>query len=168
MRRWKKIGLWILGILVILFLFMAWYQRTYSMKAVDSYEVNDPTNHHRILIATQGSEFKDSLVQEVVNDLKTRPTFIRVIDISTLPQIKVEEWTVIIILHTWENWKPQEDAKAFIDRTKDKRRLIVLSTSGAGDFAIEGIDGITAASRLSEVSFQARKIIARVENVLKD
>jgi len=46
--------------LVILFELLAvWHNSSYSMKVVESYEVNDHIQDTRMLIATQGSEFKN-------------------------------------------------------------------------------------------------------------
>lgn len=166
MSRWKKIGAWILAVLLIFLLFAIWYKQNYSMKVAEPYEVNSPSHKDHILIATQGSEFKDSLVHELVRELRTQSVFIKVIDISDLTTIKEEEWTAIILLHTWENWEPQEDAKYFIEQVKDKRKLIVLSTSGQGSYRIENIDGITSPSKLSDVSDKAKEITSRVTKLL--
>lgn len=167
MKRWKKITFWTIGVLLTLFIFfMVWYKQTYSMRIAGSYEVNDPTYQHHILIATQGSDFKDSVVNEVLKELKLKRMYIRVIDISALHQIMEEEWNVLIVLHTWEYSEPPQEAADFVSRVKDKSKLIVLSTSGAGHYKMEGIDGITSASRLSEVHLKVDEILRRVNDLL--
>ena len=166
MARWKKIGAWILALLLIFLLFMTWYKQTYSMKAAKPFEVNSPSSKDHILIATQGSKFKDSVVYEVIDELKTKSIYIRVIDVSDLTTVKEGDWTAIIILHTWENWKPQKDAKLFIQQIKDKQKLIVLATSGQGNYTIEDIDGITSASKLTDVSDKAKELTERVTKLL--
>lgn len=166
MARWKKIGAWILGLLLIFVLFMVWYKETYSMKVAKPFEVNSSSNKDHILIATQGSEFKDSLVHKVINDLKTKSVYIKVIDVSDLTTIREADWAAIIILHTWENWKPQKDAKLFIEQINDKRKLIVVATSGQGSYHIPDVDGITSASKLTEVSSKAKEITERVTKLL--
>lgn len=166
MARWKKIGVWILSLVLIFLIFMAWYKQTYSMKPAKSFEVNSPSNKDHILIATQGSKFKDSIVHEVINALKTKSIYIRVIDVSDLTAVKESDWTAIIILHTWENWKPQKDAKLFIGQIKDRQKLIVLSTSGQGNYVIEGIDGITSASKLTNIPGKANELTERVTKLL--
>jgi hypothetical protein len=168
MARWKKIGGWILALLLIFLLFMVWYKDTYSMKVAKPFEVNSPSNKDHILIATQGSEFKDSLVQEVVNSLKPKSVYIKVIDVSELTTIREADWAAIIILHTWENWKPQKDAKLFIEQIHDKQKLIVVATSGQGSYHLSDIDGITSASNLTEVSSIANEITGRVTKLLTE
>ena len=167
MKRWKKITLWTIGVLITLFIFfMVWYKQTYSMRIAGSYEVNDQTYQHHILIATQGSDFKDSVVRAVVNGLKLKRMYIKVIDISALHQIIEEEWNVLIVLHTWEYSEPPQEASDFVARVKDKSKLIVLCTSGAGNYKMEGVDGITSASQLSEVPLKVSEILRQVNDLL--
>jgi hypothetical protein len=166
MVRWKKIGAWSFGLLLIILLCMVWYKQTYSMKVAEAFDVNNPSSKDHILIATQGSEFKDSVVRQVVSTLKAKSVYIKVIDVSDLPGVKEADWTAIVILHTWENWKPQKDVKLFIEQINDKQRLIVLATSGQGNYRIEGIDAITSASKLTEVASKSEEITKRVERLL--
>ena len=51
---------------------------------------------------------------------------------------------------------------AFLDRTPNRQKLIMLSTSGEGTFEMEGIDGISSASRLTEAGEKADEIIERI------
>ncbi len=167
MKRWIKIIAWVIGsVIVVVFLFALWYRETYSMNAAATFEVNSPSNRQHILIATQGSDFKDSVVHELVREFKSKQMYIKVIDITGLSQINEDAWTALIILHTWEYSKPPEDVKIFVERAKNKKKLVVLSTSGDGNYKIDGIDAITSASKLSNVSIKSAEIISRVNNLL--
>jgi hypothetical protein len=137
------------------------------MEVASAFEVNDPAYPLHILIATQGSDFKDSVVSGVISDLRSKPLYIKVIDVSELSSIKEQEWTSMIILHTWEYSKPQQDAKDFIERIKDKKKLVVLTTSGEGSFKINDIDGITSASRPADITNNSKEITRRVNALLK-
>jgi hypothetical protein len=137
------------------------------MEPVEPFAINDPGLEHRVLIATQGSAYKDAIVAGLVADLKTRPVYIRVIDVSALPEIREQDWSAIVVIHNWENWKPQPDAAAFINHVRDRHKLIVLSTSGDGDMKIEGLDAITSASRMNEVPTHVAEIIKRINLLLQ-
>jgi hypothetical protein len=167
MKRWIKIFAWIIGsVAIVFFLFALWYRETYKMNTAATFEVNDATSSQHILIATQGSDFKDSVVHALVREFKSKQMYIKVIDITGLPQINEQAWTALIILHTWEYAKPPEEVKNFIDRTQDKKKLIVLATSGDGNYKIDGVDAITSASKLSEVSIKSTEIISRTNKLL--
>jgi hypothetical protein len=44
---------------------MQWYRDTYSQEVAESFEVNSPELETKVLIATQGSEFKEALLMRV-------------------------------------------------------------------------------------------------------
>jgi hypothetical protein len=167
MSRWKKVLLTIAILVVGLFAFLSWYKFHYSMKSVEAFAVNNPGLTQHVLIATQGSAYKDAIVAGLVADLKSRPVYIRVIDVSGLSEIREQDWDVIVVLHNWENWKPQPDAAAFIKRVADKNKLIVVSTSGDGDMKIEGVDAITSASKMDEVPAHLALIQKRINALLQ-
>lgn len=168
MKRWMKIIAWSVGSLLLLFfLFGLWYKQTYSMKTARSFHVNDASLPYHILIATQGSNFKDSVVQNVIAELRTQQAFIAVIDVAGLAEVKEEDWTAIVILHTWEYSKPPDAVDTFIRSIINKNKLIVLTTSGDGNFKFDGVDAISSASALSEIPSKSQEIIARVSRLIQ-
>ena len=136
------------------------------MKTIMPYEVNQPNLEKKILIATQGSKYKDSMVSLLVNTLRSYPVYIKVIDVSDLNSIIEDEWTAILLLHTWENREPQQDAKQFLDRSQNFGKIIVLATSANGDLMIEGVDGITSASMLTGIPRDLEIIMTRMEELI--
>ena len=138
-----------------------------TMHEAKSFEVNDPSVREHVLIATQGSAFKDAVVQGVVARLKTRPAYIKVIDVGQLPNVHESEWNAIVLLHTWEMSKPPASVRAFVDRDQAKDKLVVLATSGNGTHHIEGVDTITSASSNEVVPARVDEIVRRVETILR-
>lgn len=136
------------------------------MDVAESFEVNTPELKHRVLIATQGSEFKDAVVAGIVDHLKQRHTYIKVIDVAALPQVNEDKWNAVVVIHTWQIWKPQPDAKAYLGRVKDLSKVIVLTTSGGGDYKIEGVDAITSASVMADISTHTLDINNRLDSIL--
>jgi hypothetical protein len=136
------------------------------MNPVEGFTVNDPSSEQRLLIATQGSTYKDAVVASVVERLSGRPIFIQVVDVTALPDVGENQWDAIVVLHTIEYGKAPAPAQAFIDRVGKTGKVVVLSTSGAGDFKIEGIDAISSASRMTDVPGQVDKIQSRIEPLL--
>ena len=148
--------------------FFSWYKIRYSMDVVQSFEVSTPNAKHRLLIATQGSSFKDAVVSGVIDALKDRPISINVIDVSGLSRIDIDEWSVLVILHTWENWQAQSDAKQFIDDLDPSNieKVIVLTTSGRGDYKMPGLDAITSASVISDVPRNVATVMQRLNALI--
>ncbi len=145
MRRKKKRRAWALVLLVLLCSTLVWYVVTYSMTTAPSYQINDTSAAHHILIATQGSVYKDSVVRRLLKELKPLPVYVKLIDVTSLPSVNEDDWVAIVVLHTWKFWRPQKDARNFIQNTHSKNKLIVMSTSGNGWKKLEDIDAITSA-----------------------
>lgn len=165
--RKKKILIIFLSIVVLLMLFGAWYQYRYSMEEAVTYELNTQENTYKLLIATQGSEFKDKITNSVINNYKKDSLFIKVIDISALSRIEAQDYNAILLIHTWENWKPPAPVKAFIDRTSMfSDKIVVLTTSGEGSYKMDDIDAITGESKLENVIPYTNRIIERIDRLL--
>jgi len=164
--RWSKVLLAIATLVAASIAFAGWYRVHYSMSVARAFEVNDPHSAQRVLIATQGSTFKDSLVAEIVGQLKPRNVYLNVVDISALAAVNDGDWNAIVIVHTWEMRKPPADVQAFVERARNSGKLVALSTSGAGSFKIDGIDAISTASVIDDVPARAAEIVRRVDALL--
>jgi predicted small integral membrane protein len=162
--RGLLISIAVLAVVVVGFL--AWYRIHFAMSPVEGFTVNETSSEQRLLIATQGSAFKDAVVAGLLERLRQRPIFIRVIDVSALSDVNDSEWDAVIVLHTIEYGKAPVPAQAFVNRAGDAGKVVVLSTSGAGDFKIEGIDAISSASRMTDVQARVDELLGRIETVL--
>jgi hypothetical protein len=166
MKLLKKIIIVFIIFGAISIIFLKWYSVQHSMEEAEPFEINDKGLPQQVLIATQGSKFKDAVVKETIGQLKSLPIYIKVIDVGQLANVDENEWSAIIILHTWEYAKPQKEVRAFMERALVKNKIVVLSTSGSGKEMMEGIDGITSASWGEEVIANADEIVNRVKTIL--
>jgi hypothetical protein len=168
MRYKRKITGIILALGALFLIFTMWYKYEYSMDIVKEFEVNSPDLNLKLLIATQGSEFKDEVTKGIVNYYEKDSVYIKVIDVTTLAGIDPTDYNAIVIIHTWENWQPPADVELFINRTKNiQDKIIVLTTSGEGSFKMEGVDAITGESKLENTSPFINQITKRLESILK-
>lgn len=141
----------------------SWYIYKFSMSKAASYEVNQiENNNKKILIATQGSKYKNQLTNALVTELKTKNNYIKVIDVSDLAPINAADWDVIVMLHTWEMWRPPLPVKMFIDRVNDKDKLVVHTTSGDGNYKYPDIDAISGASEIIKIDPVKKKLLDKI------
>jgi hypothetical protein len=143
------------------------YRQRHSMSVAPSFTVGDVSIPQHILIATQGSAFKDALVNGIVTYLKPRGAYVDVIDVSALASIRENDWMAIVVIHTWEFGEPQHDAWAFINRLQDKSKLIDVTTSGSGRQMIHGIDVISAASVMRDEPTHLAAVTAKLDALLQ-
>lgn len=167
MKGLKKILLIFLGLMLVFFLFLLWYQYRYSMDEVKPYAVNVPTLEKKLLIATQGSDFKDKVTTGIVEYFKPDSIYIQVVDVSSLENIDPKDFSAIVVIHTWENWKPPISVQSFIEKNLDKKnKIVVLTTSGEGTYKMEGVDAFTGESIVADVPFFVDKIVERVNGII--
>lgn len=136
------------------------------MELAQPLEVAGSATGPRVLIATQGSDFKNALTAGVLDHLKRRSAFVKVIDVTELDGIHEADWNAIVLVHTWEMGKPPRQVKAFVGRMGGRDKLVVLTTSGAGSFKLEGVDAISAASHLDDVTMRVRELASRIDAIL--
>ncbi|HSO36437.1 MAG TPA: hypothetical protein VLT33_28120 [Labilithrix sp.] len=166
MKTWKKVALAIAAAPLAFLAFATWYALHFAMDTAKPFEVNRTDARERVLIATQGSAFKDEVVRGVVDRLGRRPAYVKVIDVASLSDVREADWNAVVVLHTWEMSKPPAAVKTFIDRAQARDRLVVLATSGEGNQHIAGVDTITAASVMATAPAKADRIAIQVEKIL--
>jgi hypothetical protein len=154
------------AVAIVVIGFVVWYRFHFAMQPATTFSVNDPSSERRILIATQGSEFKDAVVTGVVDRLRERPIFIQVIDVVALADANEADWDAIVVLHTIEYGRAPAASQAFVDRAEDLAKVVALSTSGGGDATIDGVDAISSASRMTDAPAKIAELVARIDMLL--
>lgn len=166
--KWYKVVVWIsIGIVALFFVFAVWYKYEYSMDSVVPYSINSSTLQTKLLIATQGSNFKNTVTQGVLDYYKANPVFIEVIDVSTLSDIKPIDYTAILVMHTWEYGKPPEAVQSFMDENSNsKNKMVVLTTSGEGSERMEDVDAISGESILEDAPDVVAEIVGQLNSII--
>ena len=125
------------------------YVILYYPRKAESFEINTPNPARRILIATQGSDFKDTLAKALCDSLKQSSVYIRGIDVGELAEVNDEDWDRILIVNSFII-RLNKDVDRFITRTLAPERILVFVTSGGADWLPQPeftVDALTSASR---------------------
>jgi menaquinone-dependent protoporphyrinogen IX oxidase len=168
MKIVKMVLIGIVALIVFIFIALSAYKILYSQKVAESFEVNRPDLKDKVLIATQGSDFKNAIVAGIVENLKQKSLYIKVVDVSALPEIKSEEWKVIVLINTCEMSKLQPDVQQYLTRAKKLDNTLLLTTSGSGDWkpANSPIDTLTTASKKQNVNALVAQILGKLDVIL--
>lgn len=164
---WKKIVVLLIILIVSFFGFFIWYKNANSMEIAEPFEVNSPLLEQKILIATQGSKFKDKVVDGLVERLRDHSLYLKVIDVSSLPDIEEDDFIAIVLLHNWELQKPPEAIEQFLKESKNNKKIVVLATSGGSDTSREGVDVISGESIMGEAPERVDQLMSKLELLLK-
>lgn len=171
MKRWIKILLIVLSTPIIIFiLLVAIYIGMNWQGVIKPYQVGDSNAPVKILIASQGSEFKEDLSKKILQKLESDSTYISVIDCTTLKDEDAAEWEAIIIIHTTKAHMIPRYVSTFLEGLTDYSNLVLISTSGGGDEVITEfeIDAISTASLKSLTDEISTLTISKIENIIHD
>lgn len=132
-----------------------------------SHKKPNPNNKYQLLIANEGSHFKDSVVSVLTQHYSSKPVNIKIIPLSALSQIEPKEYHAIVILHSWYTWKPPPEVEGFAHKHHNcLENIVSFSSSFYGNLKMKELDGITGASKMSDVSGYAQKLIEKINPLL--
>ena len=156
------------SIVVVLLIAFGIYLLMNRQGVIEPFEVNSPALGQKVLIASQGSDFKNAVVESLTQYLREKPVYVNVIDVTALAKVVEDEWDAVVLIHTTERWKLQPDVKAYLDRSEDLSKVVLLTTSGSGKWKTKDfkVDVITSASKMSEINSVLKKIISRLNVIL--
>ncbi|UCG29237.1 MAG: hypothetical protein JSV53_06850 [candidate division WOR-3 bacterium] len=169
MKILKIILILIGSIFVLLVVLFAVYLLINRQGVVEPYDLGKPELGKRLLIASQGSGFKNALVESVTTYLAEESRYVRVMDVTGLAEVDESEWDAILIVHTTEQWKLQPDVKKYLDRADALDKVIVVTTSGSGEWKSEdyAVDVMTSASKSEELPLLTQNIVASLKEILQ-
>lgn len=154
-------------ILVFIILFLV-YLRMNKQGVIESSEIGSPEFEQKVLIASQGSDFKNALVEGLITKLKQRQIYLKVLDVTALSELSKDDWDAMVLIHSVEMSKLQPDVKAFLDRAHDLDKVILIITSGPGTWKTDDydVDIISSASKKEELSVLTKDILERLDMLL--
>jgi len=129
--------------------------------------IDQPQTKARILIVLQRTEFQEEVSRLLTEHYKTKSIGTQVIGFNNIKNVKVEEWGVIVVLQGWEGATAPSALTNLIKSAKPPAKVIVVVASETGSEKLTGVDGITAASMKSEAPDVTKKVIGRIDKVLK-
>ena len=145
----KVIGI-IFGVLAALVLVsFVVYVILYYPREAEPFEINtaDPTK--TLLIVTQGSDFKDTLVRTLCDSLKTSSVYIRGMDVKGLSEVDDDGWDRILIINSFIV-RLNKSVERFVNRAGSPDKVLLFVTSGGADWRPKPelrVDALTSASR---------------------
>ena len=169
MKRWIKILMIIIATpIVLIATFLLVYIFINQQGVIEPFDVGNPKSENKILIASQGSEFKIKLVESLTKKLIDDKNYLSIIDCTTLGNENEEDWDAIIIIHTLQVHEMPEEVQAFLSQIDDLSKVMLVSTSGAGDDAVTGfdVDAISSPSRSTAINPIVDWIIPKLESKL--
>lgn len=152
--------------LVLIMVFLTWYKDTFEMDRVEASSLNYDTGRGSVLIATQGSDYKNAITNILIEELGGVAERIDIIDAKSLEGITATEWDAIAIIHTNEIWMAPHAVRTFLKEHYNPAYMAVISTSGSGVIQVDGVDAITSASVMNDATEHALLTSAQIKEIL--
>ena len=120
-----------------------------------------------MLIAGDGSDFKDKVRGEVIQAYKNEYNF-DIVNIDKLKTIDSLKYDLIIIMDTtmaWGGFNPS--FKNFLDCSHNKKKTVLFMTASDPDwqYSYKGIDAVTSASYVENIDTAFAKIKKEIEAI---
>jgi hypothetical protein len=138
----------------------------WPQKDLEPVEHNDPSAPRRLLLASRASGFKAELVERLVAELRADGVYIRQIGVNQLRNAAANQYQAVVIVSTAMARTLDPKVTSFLEKVRDKSRVILLTTSSGGDWLPdEGpYDALAAASRMDDaprIAAQAAQAVRR-------
>ena len=133
---------------------LAIYVILYYPRTAEPFEITTPDPDRRVLVATQGSDFKNALSRALCDSLKHSPVYIKGIDVGDLAEVNDDDWDRILIVNSFVIWL-NKDVDRFLARAHVPEKILVYITSGGADWMPQpefAVDALTSASRKVYIS----------------
>ncbi len=140
-----------------------------AIRPVERLEIGDVVNCGRkVLIATQQSAFKESIVTQVTDALKEDACYIRVVDVAELEAESPEEYNAVIIANTCIAWRLNRAVSDFLKEFEAREKVFLITTADGEDCGKPpaGVDAVTAASKTGRSSEIAQEIVEKVRALM--
>ncbi|MBD3185132.1 hypothetical protein GF312_22825 [Candidatus Poribacteria bacterium] len=142
-----------------------WPQKDIKAKAI-----NEPTYDKKVLIASRSSDFKDVVVKKLVESFKDEKVFIKLIGMENLEEEDGNDYNAVVMLNTCMAWDMDRNVKKFLKKHDDQSNMIILTTSGDGDWLPkkdgQNFDAISSASKKANIDKAVGDIAAKVQILL--
>lgn len=162
----KKFLIGLLIVIVGFAIFVTIYMIMYTQGVIEPFDAGIKTAQNKVLIASQGSDYKDMFVKKVIERLEKDFLYIKVIDVTTIENENIDDYKAVLIINSIEMYDMQKNAKNFIsDSGKDN--VIMLATSGNGAMGPKdnSIDAITTASTVEDIDGKVDEVMKRMRTL---
>ncbi|MBC8236245.1 hypothetical protein H8E77_42400 [bacterium] len=144
----------------------------WPQKDIQPTELNEPSLERKVLVASRSSEFKDAVVQKIGEAFKNEPVYVKFIGLEQLEKEDGANYAAVVLINKSMSWDMDRNVKGFLKRHKEQSNMIVLTTSGDGEWLpkMKGrhFDAISSASQEDKIDEIADEIISKVRLLLQE
>ena len=170
-RRFFLFGVLLISVCVMQLSCFSVPHLIWPQKDIKISEVNEPALEKKVLVASRSSEFKDAVVKKIKEAFKGEQVYMKFIGVELLEKEKAADYDAIVMINTCMSRNMDRNVKGFLKRHEDQSNMIVLTTSGGGDWMPKmkerNFDAISAASKKEKLDEVAGDIVGKIRILLQ-
>lgn len=132
-----------------------------KMKYANTFTVNSPAYPTKVLIATQGSDFKNKLIDKIIESISHREIHIKVVDVSLLTNENPSAWKAVLIISSIEANNIHPAARAFLLNPASTAKTLVIATGTDSWNRASQYDAISTASVVTNLKTVVNTAVPR-------
>ena len=142
---------------------MSWRKRPNSCESVQKPQ----SGAAKVLIASQKTKYKQTLVSEIRSSLEKNNYYIKIIDVRGLRNESARNYDTIVIINKCMAGRPDPRVEDFVEGVEQKNKIVLLTTGRLESWKPESpdIDAMTSASTMSDSNRIARVIVDKVRSL---
>ncbi|MBW1897994.1 MAG: hypothetical protein JRI61_02930 [Deltaproteobacteria bacterium] len=132
--------------------------------------INNMNASHKIVIASNGSDFRDSIRDKVIKEYSDN-CYIEVINLDKLQTVEYDRFDAILVMDAiiaWGGFNPE--MKNYIDSLDDKKKVVLFLSAGDEElkYSYNGVDAISSASVVEEEDKVVKEITGKIDMLLSE
>jgi hypothetical protein len=130
----------------------------FSMGGSEPRFYGDESSPHTLLIVTESSDFKDALVNRIVNSLEDY--YISIYPLSSLKDHSASDYSAVIIINTAKIQNIDKDIFNFLDTNSSASNLFIITTQDSLDWEPDlTVEALSTASLEEDIPELLNEII---------
>jgi len=132
--------------------------------------INNLNAAHKIVIASNGSDFRDSIRDRVIKKYSDN-CYIEVINLDKLQTVEYDRYDAILVMDAiiaWGGFNPE--MRNYIDSLSDKKKVVLFLSAGDEElkYSYKGVDAISSASVVEEEDKVVKEITGKIDMLLSE
>ena len=140
-------------------------------KDIQPGELNEPGLDKKILVASRYSDFKQTIVEKIKTAFQDESVYIKFIGLGQIEEENADQYNAVVMINTCMSWDMDRNVHGFLKRYKDHSNMIILTTSGDGNWLPKmkgrNFDAISSASKKANADEVANEIITKINSRLE-
>jgi hypothetical protein len=146
-------------------------RRLVPQSDIEPYEIGEKDFEKKVLVASRDSDFKIEVARRIGASLDSEGIYVKFIGLDQIDDADVSVYGAIVLMTTCISWGMDPATQSFLEKHGELSNIIVLITSGGGDWKPDMKDGrfdaITSASVIEDAARVAGEILARIRALLE-